>query len=179
MSSCANISDALSSHNLEFAPMRSLDEFMFGSARFQIPNVRDLDKWGNRVVKNLLYYQTNYFAMCLGIYGLLIILNPQKFFCGLIIQSIIIAVLLRFFVKRPHSKFKLTASWSNISQGNTNQKWYFLACVLICGYLFLHWSNAIFLTIFTVLLPVSRKYYSLYKRYLIKEYVVWMSTTPE
>ncbi|XP_023158961.1 PRA1 family protein 3 [Ceratitis capitata] len=135
--------------------MRSLDEFMFGSARFQISNVRDGDKSRNRVVKNLLYYQTNYFVMCLGIYGLLIILNPQKVFCGLIIQSIIIAVLLRYLVKRPHSKFKHSASWSNISQGNTHRKLYFLPCVLICGYLFLHWSNTIFLTIFTVMLPVS------------------------
>lgn len=46
---------------LELPPLRSLNEFILESASFQIPNVRDLDKWGNRVVQNLLYYQTNYF----------------------------------------------------------------------------------------------------------------------
>lgn len=46
---------------LEIPPLRGLDDFLLESARFQIPNFKDLDKWGNRVVNNLFYYQTNYF----------------------------------------------------------------------------------------------------------------------
>lgn len=46
---------------IEVPPMRSLDDFIMESARFQIPNFGDLEKWNNRVVQNLLYYQTNYF----------------------------------------------------------------------------------------------------------------------
>lgn len=49
----------------ELPPLRSLDDFLLGSARFQMPNLQDLDKWGNRVTKNFLYYQTNYFVMVL------------------------------------------------------------------------------------------------------------------
>lgn len=52
----------------ELAPLRSLDDFLLESARFQIPNVRDLEKWGRRVTSNLLYYQTNYFLMSLVIF---------------------------------------------------------------------------------------------------------------
>ncbi len=44
---------------LELPPLRSLNDFILDSARFQIPNLKDLDKWGNRVVNNMLYYQTN------------------------------------------------------------------------------------------------------------------------
>lgn len=48
------------SQGLQFAPLRPLDDFILGSARFQLPNFSDFEKWGNRVVKNLCYYQTNY-----------------------------------------------------------------------------------------------------------------------
>lgn len=47
--------------NLGLPPLRSLNDFILDSARFQLPNLKDFDKWGNRVVNNLLYYQTNYF----------------------------------------------------------------------------------------------------------------------
>ncbi|KAJ8358803.1 hypothetical protein SKAU_G00153280 [Synaphobranchus kaupii] len=43
-------------------PLRTLDDFLFGSARFSVPDVRNLERWNNRIINNLLYYQTNYFA---------------------------------------------------------------------------------------------------------------------
>lgn len=58
----------LSNTGMELPPLRSLDDFLLESARFQIPNLKDLDKWGNRVVNNLLYYQTNYFFMSVVIF---------------------------------------------------------------------------------------------------------------
>lgn len=50
----------LGNDELEFPRLRTLDDFLLESARFQIPNFKDFEKWGNRVVNNLLYYQTNY-----------------------------------------------------------------------------------------------------------------------
>src|SRR5277367_1005805 len=49
--------------DLEFAPIRSLDDFLLESARFQVPSVKDLEKWNNRIINNLLYYQTNYYLL--------------------------------------------------------------------------------------------------------------------
>lgn len=51
------------SQEFEIAPLRTLDDFLLESARFQVPKVQDMEKWGNRVINNLLYYQTNYFLM--------------------------------------------------------------------------------------------------------------------
>ncbi|TMW47978.1 hypothetical protein DOY81_006943 [Sarcophaga bullata] len=31
--------------NLELPPLRSLNDFILGSARFQLPNLKDYDKW--------------------------------------------------------------------------------------------------------------------------------------
>lgn len=47
-------------------PLRSLDDFLLSSARFAVPDVRDLDRWNNRIINNLLYYQSNYLLCVLG-----------------------------------------------------------------------------------------------------------------
>lgn len=48
--------------DVEIAPLRTLDDFLLESARFQVPNFKDLEKWSKRIQNNLLYYQTNYFV---------------------------------------------------------------------------------------------------------------------
>lgn len=45
---------------MSLEPLRSLDDFLLTSARFQVPTVGDLDRWNKRVQENLIYYQTNY-----------------------------------------------------------------------------------------------------------------------
>ncbi|XP_075166016.1 PRA1 family protein Jwa [Haematobia irritans] len=138
--------------NLELPPLRSLDDFVLGSARFQIPNIKDFDKWGNRVVKNLLYYQTNYFLLFLAIYGLMMIINPVKIICGLTVQAMIIAILLHFFSGGNRTRFLRIKVPSG---GSDAQKWYILGGALLVGYLLLHWFDAILLSCFTLLLPFS------------------------
>lgn len=53
---------------VRIAPLRSLNDFLLNSARYQLPNFSDIEKWGNRVTNNFLYYQTNYFLMALMIF---------------------------------------------------------------------------------------------------------------
>lgn len=79
----------------ELPPLRSLDDFLFGSARFQMPNVGDLDRWGNRVTKNLLYYQTNYFLMGVLVWLLFALYNPWQTILGLsAIATVIVALIV-------------------------------------------------------------------------------------
>ena len=49
--------------DVKLPPLRGLNDFALDSARFQMPNINDLEKWNNRVVNNMLYYQTNYFVL--------------------------------------------------------------------------------------------------------------------
>lgn len=49
--------------NMELAPLRQWDDFLPGAERFSKPDMTDLTKWNNRVISNLLYYQTNYFVV--------------------------------------------------------------------------------------------------------------------
>ena len=43
-------------------PLRNLDDFFVG-ARFGLPDYQNVEKWNNRVIQNLMYYQTNYFII--------------------------------------------------------------------------------------------------------------------
>lgn len=78
----------------ELAPLRSLDDFLLGSARFQLPNFQDIDKWGNRVTKNFLYYQTNYFVVYLIVTALLTICNPLPTVLGAFAFAAVLAALV-------------------------------------------------------------------------------------
>ncbi|XP_025022710.1 PRA1 family protein 2 isoform X2 [Python bivittatus] len=44
-------------------PVRALDDFLLGSTRLAAPDVPDLQRWHNRVINNLLYYQSNYLLL--------------------------------------------------------------------------------------------------------------------
>ncbi|CAG9831458.1 unnamed protein product [Diabrotica balteata] len=82
------------SSDFEIAPLRSLDDFLLEAARFQIPNVKDLEKWGNRVTQNLLYYQTNYFLMSILIFIIVGVIHPIKMACGLLATAVLFMIFL-------------------------------------------------------------------------------------
>lgn len=156
-SSVGDAAAALSG-NLQLPPLRTLDDFVLGSARFQLPNLKDFEKWGNRVVKNLMYYQTNYFLLFLAIYILMIALNPVKIVSGLLVQGLLIAIIWQFFSGKSKTNFiasRLSSGNPIMNQHNAQQKWYILAGALLISYLFLHWISAVLLTAFTLLLPIS------------------------
>lgn len=68
LSSCQEVYKEGGMAKVELAPFRPWDDFFPGSERFAKPDIRDLPKWNNRVVSNLLYYQTNYMAMAVIVF---------------------------------------------------------------------------------------------------------------
>ncbi|KAG7171625.1 PRA1 family protein 3-like [Homarus americanus] len=95
------------SDGITVAPLRSLDDYLMESARFQVPNFKDTDKWGNRVIQNLLYYQTNYFLTYFVVFTVVGIIHPTKMFCGM--TAVGIAFGLFYYLtnnKQPAVDFK-------------------------------------------------------------------------
>ncbi|CAN9515992.1 unnamed protein product [Ophioblennius macclurei] len=68
--------------NMELAPLRPWDDFFPGADRFAKPEFHDLSKWNNRVISNLMYYQTNYFAVALLVFLIVGFMNPFGMFLG-------------------------------------------------------------------------------------------------
>ncbi|KAK6620805.1 hypothetical protein RUM43_011101 [Polyplax serrata] len=135
---------AKKSSNIELAPLRSLDDFLLGSARFQLPNYRDLDKWGNRVVQNLLYYQTNYFLMAIILILSVTVMHPIEMACGGI--SILLMYGLFYYYL------------SGKSSGPRSQKVHPLTGISIVvggSILVVYMLDSLIVFLFGILLPIS------------------------
>ncbi|XP_064813250.1 PRA1 family protein 3-like [Oncorhynchus masou masou] len=77
---------------MELAPLRPWDDFFPGADRFAKPDFADLAKWNNRVISNLLYYQTNYFAVAVVVFLVVGFLNPLGMFLGGAVVSLVFMV---------------------------------------------------------------------------------------
>ncbi|XP_029467061.1 PRA1 family protein 2-like [Rhinatrema bivittatum] len=105
-------------------PVRLLDDFLLNLARFSLPVMADLQRWNNRVINNLLYYQSNYalvlfVLLMLGGYFYLM----KTLLCAFVLSATFSSfvwmadhqVLVRCF-RRKHPNFYLlgillTSSW--------------------------------------------------------------------
>lgn len=72
---------------VELTPLRSWDDFYPGPERFAKPDVRDLARWNNRVVSNLLYYQTNYLVLAVAVFLIVGFMNPMGMFTAMAVVS--------------------------------------------------------------------------------------------
>ncbi|XP_034552003.1 PRA1 family protein 3-like [Notolabrus celidotus] len=74
---------------MELAPLRPWDDFYPGTDRFAKPEFGDLTKWNNRVISNLLYYQTNYFALAVVVFIIVGFMNPFGMFLGGLVVTLV------------------------------------------------------------------------------------------
>ncbi|XP_063147630.1 PRA1 family protein 3 [Candoia aspera] len=86
--------------DVQVAPLRSWDDFIPGHDRFAVPDFKDISKWNNRVVSNLLYYQTNYLVVAATVFSIVGFLNPLKMLFGMVVVILVFTV----FVWASHNK---------------------------------------------------------------------------
>ncbi|XP_077487625.1 PRA1 family protein Jwa isoform X1 [Amblyomma americanum] len=130
-------------NEVEVAPLRSLDDFLLESARFQFPNVKDLDKWGNRVNNNLLYYQSNYFVLAILVFLGVGILHPSKMLCGMLA----VAVAFGLF-------YYITNSKSAATQFKRDHPVISVLIILSGGYFIVHFFGSVVVFLFGILMPI-------------------------
>ncbi|XP_050583129.1 PRA1 family protein 3 [Bombus affinis] len=125
----------------ELPPLRSLYDFLLESSRFQLPNFRDFEKWGNRVANNLVYYQTNYLYMSIAILLVVALVHPMKMIIGI---STLMAVWAEctylFNEKESLLKFKRTYPQFGV------------ILTIICAAYVLYTINSVLLVLFGILL---------------------------
>ncbi|KAK7938905.1 hypothetical protein WMY93_002231 [Mugilogobius chulae] len=69
-------------------PLRTLEDFALGQARYALPNLRDVDRWNNRVINNLLYYQSNYLLSALLCLLLVGYVRPLQLCVGAVVVAL-------------------------------------------------------------------------------------------
>ncbi|XP_070594293.1 PRA1 family protein 3 [Erythrolamprus reginae] len=75
--------------DVQVAPLRSWDDFIPGHDRFAVPDFKDISKWNNRVISNLLYYQTNYLVVVAAVFSIVGFLNPLNMLVGILVVILV------------------------------------------------------------------------------------------
>lgn len=131
---------------IRFAPFREMNDFVAKAENYSIPDVSNLERLSNRVMNNLLYYQTNYFLVFLIMFVIISMIHPVQFVTGLV-------VFVGLFV----CGGVLSNKYGEIQRFKKEKpSIYFLGMFLISGFLFkLFGSLLTFL--FSICLPLTRK----------------------
>ncbi|KAM9830049.1 PRA1 family protein 3-like [Syngnathus typhle] len=128
---------------MELAPLRQWDDFYPGTERFAKPDFTNLAKWNNRVISNLIYYQTNYFAAAVVIFLIVGFLNPLGMFLGGTVVTLVF----------------MGCVWAGENQGiikNFKKKnpTLFVICVMVTSYFLLSLCGGVMVFIFGITFPL-------------------------
>ncbi|XP_029015097.1 PRA1 family protein 2 [Betta splendens] len=124
-------------------PLRSLDDFLLNSARFAVPDVRDLDRWNNRIINNLLYYQSNYLLSALGFLLLVGYFHPLQLCVG----AVVVTSLFLGFVWAAENQ-------APIRRFRRNHPSACLLAILLASYLFISVLGGVAVFLFGIAFPV-------------------------
>ncbi|XP_037539946.1 PRA1 family protein 3 [Nematolebias whitei] len=128
---------------MELAPLRQWDDFFPGADRFSKPEFGDLAKWNNRVISNLMYYQTNYFVVAMVVFLIVGFLNPF----GLILGGSVVILVFAGSVWAGENK----ATIKNFKRKNPTL---FVFGVMITSYFLLSLFGGVLVFIFGITFPL-------------------------
>lgn len=129
---------------VELTPFRTWDDFFPGSERFARPDVKDLARWNNRVVSNLLYYQTNYLALAIVVFVIVGFLNPVGMITAMAVVSAVFLGSLWAGENR--------AAISNLKRQNPTA---FVLAVMVASYVLMSMLGSVMVFMSAVTLPLT------------------------
>ncbi|KAK1877472.1 PRA1 family protein 3 [Dissostichus eleginoides] len=124
-------------------PLRSLDDFLLTSARFAVPDVRDLDRWNHRIINNLLYYQSNYFLSALILLLTVGYMRPFQ----LLVGGVVVTVLFLGFVWAAENQ-------APIRRYRRNHPSISVFAILLVSYLFISVLGGVAVFLFGIAFPI-------------------------
>ncbi|XP_059179507.1 PRA1 family protein 2-like [Physella acuta] len=128
---------------VKLAPLRSMNDFLFETARFQIPQINDPEKWSNRVLNNLLYYQTNYFLTALLIFLVIGIIHPVQILLGFTALAICFGVFVYF-----------TNTQNKAKRFKHDHPIFCVAAIIAAGYFVVYMFGAVLVFMFGIAFPM-------------------------
>ncbi|XP_037304362.2 ADP-ribosylation factor-like 6 interacting protein 5a [Pungitius pungitius] len=129
---------------VELTPLRPWDDFYPGSERFAKPDGKDLAKWNNRVVNNLLYYQTNYLALGIAVFLVVGFLNPVGMLTAVVVVSAVFVASVWAAENR-----------SVISHFKRNNPTVFVVAVMVTSYMLISVLGSVMVFMSAITLPLA------------------------
>ncbi|XP_073425837.1 PRA1 family protein 3 [Dendrobates tinctorius] len=142
---CQRFARRVQGRNMEvqLAPLRAWDDFFPGSDRFSRPDFKDISRWNNRVVSNLLYYQTNYLALAAAVVCLVGFLSPLNMLLG---ATIVVLVFLGF-VWTSHNK-------DSVRKFKKQYPTLFIMSIMLSSYFVISMFGGVMVFVFGITFPL-------------------------
>ncbi|KAG3294907.1 hypothetical protein H1C71_041928, partial [Ictidomys tridecemlineatus] len=131
------------SMDVSIAPLRAWDDFFPGSDRFARPDFRDVSKWNNRVVSNLLYYQTNYLVVAALMVSVVGFLSPFNMILG----GLVVVLVFTVFVWAAHNKDVLRRTKKQYPTA-------FVMVVMVASYFLISMFGGVMVFVFGITFPL-------------------------
>ncbi|CAI2350936.1 unnamed protein product [Caenorhabditis sp. 36 PRJEB53466] len=128
---------------VELPPFRNFHEFLLETDRYEKPPFNDFKKWNNRILSNLIYFQTNYFAATITLFLLQTFFYSQDVFIGLIAIVSVVATLILAI-----------STDSNIKKMRTDHPLVTLGGIILVAYFFISVFQSVLVVLFALLFPV-------------------------
>ncbi|KAF7470323.1 PRA1 family protein 3 [Marmota monax] len=129
--------------DVSIAPLRAWDDFFPGSDRFARPDFRDISKWNNRVVSNLLYYQTNYLVVAALMVSVVGFLSPFNMILG----GLVVVLVFTVFVWAAHNKDVLRRTKKQYPTA-------FVMVVMVASYFLISMFGGVMVFVFGITFPL-------------------------
>lgn len=135
---------------IKLAPFRSNLDFFGDASKYSIP----IKNRGDRLIHNLLFYQTNYILIWLAITSLFSIIHPEKFFIGFFLFYFLISSFIVINTRR--------------TLNNDAKSFYnlFILIVFVLISFRFEFFRSIFIFVYSIVLPLIGKYHI----YFLKNY---------
>ncbi|XP_067398334.1 PRA1 family protein 3 [Emydura macquarii macquarii] len=128
---------------VQLAPLRAWGDFFPGLERFARPDVQDVSKWNNRVVSNLLYYQTNYLLLAAAVIAVVGFLSPLNMILG----GTVVVLVFTGFVWASHNKDILRKFKKQYPTA-------FVVAILLSSYFLISYFGGVMVFIFGITFPL-------------------------
>ncbi|KAE9556582.1 hypothetical protein FO519_000276 [Halicephalobus sp. NKZ332] len=128
--------------DIQFAPIRSMSEFLTDTTRYEMPSFSDLPKLNNRIVCNLMHFQSNYFIFFFLTWLLLAAFQAKAFAIGTIIILLMITLAMILMSKDP-----------NVTNFRSEHPYALLSVILVISYIGITYFSLVTVAVFTILVP--------------------------
>uniref|UniRef100_A0A7E4V1Y8 PRA1 family protein n=1 Tax=Panagrellus redivivus TaxID=6233 RepID=A0A7E4V1Y8_PANRE len=129
-------------NDIEFAPLRSIDEFLLNKDRYELAPFNDFPKWNNRITSNLLYFQSNYFVSILAFGLFASFIHAKAMAIGFVVLGLIVGLGLFLRSRDPR-----------VIVIRQEHPYAFLAVIVVVLYSFITYLQFVVITLFSIAFP--------------------------
>ncbi|XP_057701347.1 PRA1 family protein 3-like [Corythoichthys intestinalis] len=129
---------------VELTPLRPWSDFFPEGDRFATPDTKDFARWYNRVICNLLYYQTNYLVVSIVVVLIVGLLSPLGMLTAMSVVSGVFLISVW-----------VAENGTTIKNFKTHNPTGFVIAVMVASYMVINFVGSVIVFMASITLPLT------------------------